>query len=252
MEAMRLSLLDHEEHQRKEEEEQKKKQASSTGEGDIAPDDHTAAAGSSILESGSVAPSSTSSSPPSLNPNDSLAPKRKSWSFSRSRTPPPGSDKSSNQLSTSTPPPFSTLNAALASASTAAAFLRTSADNISSSASHSHADSQPEAAASRRSIPTITVGPSDINAFHTLDAASQASFSDNLERPELIQVDSTSSSMFLPGASDSGTSSYGTLPSSPDSPIHEPLLGLRSTSDDSSLHNKPMPTTRQLSQGNSR
>ncbi|CAA7265393.1 unnamed protein product [Cyclocybe aegerita] len=121
MEAMRLSLLDHEEYQRKEAEEKKKREAAeaaaAAGEGsDRAPavpaeaecTDHSAPGpGPSTLEArATLHPSSSSnlSTPPSshsrspspaaqrhnkVDSQDSLSPGRKSWSFSRSRTPPP-------------------------------------------------------------------------------------------------------------------------------------------------------------------
>ncbi|KAF8968356.1 hypothetical protein BDZ97DRAFT_1916194 [Flammula alnicola] len=125
MEAMRLSLLDHEEHQRKEAEEKKKQEAAAAsasaaggGDGagassssDISPADTVASSeipapgpGPSTLEARSSIPSSSNLSssvtsiPRSVSPSpkhnkvdsqESLGPGRKSWSLSRSRTPPP-------------------------------------------------------------------------------------------------------------------------------------------------------------------
>lgn len=164
MEAMRLSLLDHEEHQRKEAEEKKKQEAAaaaaSSAEGSGAAGPSTEAEGSQMAQglgsstleaqsssslqassssnlSLSHSPTSNSGSPSprhaKVGSQESLAP-RKSWSLSRSRTPPPPANpipnvplSEENQAAwrnrTSGPPAFSTLNAALTSASTAAALL---------------------------------------------------------------------------------------------------------------------------------
>lgn len=159
MEAMRLSLLDHEEHQRKEAEEKKKAAAAAAaagGEGgssgEVDPKSQSASSpGPSSLETSStlqpsgsttISPSvsslSRSGSPsprqPALGSQESFASGRRSWSISRSRTPPPPPNPIPNvPLSEENhaawlnrpggAPPFSTLNAALTSTSTAAAFL---------------------------------------------------------------------------------------------------------------------------------
>ncbi|KJA15933.1 hypothetical protein HYPSUDRAFT_47867 [Hypholoma sublateritium FD-334 SS-4] len=177
MEAMRLSLLDHEEHQRKEAEEKKKQdaaaaagQGSSGAEGASASEApgpsspgpsslaiHSAAPSSSDLISSA---SSTTPSPRNADSRDSLAPARKSWSLSRSRTPPPPPANPAANVPISEenqaawrsraagPPAFSTLSAALTATSTAAAFLG------SAPASRSIT---PEPRA-RTPVPSITVG----------------------------------------------------------------------------------------------
>ncbi|KAH6919045.1 zf-C3HC4 type zinc finger protein [Coprinopsis sp. MPI-PUGE-AT-0042] len=114
MEAMRLSLIDHEEQQRKEAEEKKKKtkeEAERTGGGQ----------GSSSSNGGPSAAPSTSlpipvSSSSSASNNLSAMSSTGSAS-SRSRTPEPSPPLNR------TPPPFSTLNAALLTSGTASAFL---------------------------------------------------------------------------------------------------------------------------------
>ncbi|RXW13906.1 hypothetical protein EST38_g11949 [Candolleomyces aberdarensis] len=116
MEAMRLSLIDHEEHQRKEADERRKKEEAERTAG--------GQGGSSQGETGSTQPTiSTSSS--SLPVNSSG---HGSGSTSRSRTPEPSSSWTSRS-----PPPFSTLNAALLSSGTASAFLNSSRPPIVSS-----------------------------------------------------------------------------------------------------------------------
>lgn len=153
MEAMRLSLLDHEEHQRKEAEEKKKQETATVASGEGSPSTEgatTSAApdpslhGPSSLETHSSGPSSSNLIPSSSSTNpssqkahsqDSLNPGRKSWSLSRSRTPPPPPANPASNIPISeenqaawrdrtvTPPAFSTLSAALTSTSTAPAFL---------------------------------------------------------------------------------------------------------------------------------
>lgn len=98
---MRLSLLDHEEHQRKEAEEKKKQEAAATATaaGMIQSSDGPAGPGPSTLEgrqslfgtssSLSSASSISRSASPSIPTQDSLTPNTRLWSISRCRTPPP-------------------------------------------------------------------------------------------------------------------------------------------------------------------
>ncbi|KAJ3528903.1 hypothetical protein NMY22_g9218 [Coprinellus aureogranulatus] len=105
MEAMRLSLIDHEEHQRKEAEEKRKKEEAERA---------AAAQGTSTQ---ALEPSSST-----------LSTGTHSRSPSRSRTPPVD-----DSLVNRSPPPFSTLNAAFMSSGTASAFLNSSRPPIVSS-----------------------------------------------------------------------------------------------------------------------
>lgn len=250
MEAMRLSLIDHEEHQRKEAEEKKQAKASLASGATPASDTPSAiqaAPGpgpstiearlathssiSSILSSSpaSVAPISSSSSANSQHgSHDGLAPSRKSWSISRSRTPPPPStddqSTSSHRKSNTGAPPFSALSAALVSASTstASAFLGGPLGTDGTAPSTSSANGVPSSHADRGlpSIPTITV---DDN--HTLHPSQSPPDESSIHPPA---VTSTSSSMFFPDAANHGPMSYGELPSSPESDIsHEPLITRR-------------------------
>ncbi|KAF8810166.1 hypothetical protein BYT27DRAFT_7240954 [Phlegmacium glaucopus] len=89
MEAMRLSLLDHEEHQRKEAEERRKQDAAAATA--IAAAGMMQGSGDGLSSPG-PGPSTLEASPLShakVGSQDSLAPSKKSWSFSRTRTPPP-------------------------------------------------------------------------------------------------------------------------------------------------------------------
>ena len=120
MEAMRLSLLDHEEHQRKEAEEKKKQEAvaTATAAGVIqgidgpGPGPSTLEGRQSLLDTSSSLSSassiSRSASPPipthtKVGSQDSLTPNKTSWSFSRCRTPPPPSSSAGPSASNSSP-----------------------------------------------------------------------------------------------------------------------------------------------------
>ncbi|TFK42950.1 hypothetical protein BDQ12DRAFT_677073 [Crucibulum laeve] len=270
MEAMRLSLLDHEEQQRKEAEEKKKQEtaaaAASAGKTDEQPSEAPPAPvpGPSMLEVRSVTESSpsnvasSSSSPAPVSFSPSLIPqsangevpghKRKSWSLSRSRTPPPPANHASNtspgdesslstwRRRTSSPPPFSTLNAALTSTSTAAAILRANADGgdaITPSTNEPHADN-----ISAGSIPSITVGDTP-NTPENIVIPSRPE--NGSVRPD-SQADSASS--LYPDRSGSALSSYGQLPSSPESGVdQEPLLSHEPVPSAESEHPKKVTTS---------
>lgn len=245
---MRLSLIDHEEHQRKEAED-KKKQAeaalasgATSASGTLSEIQAAPGPGPSTIEARlathSSISSNLSSSPASVAPissgssansqhgsQDGLAPSRKSWSISRSRTPPPPSNDdqstSSRRKSATGAPPFSALSAALVSASTstASAFLGGPIGTDGTALSTSSANGVPSSHADRGlpSIPTITV---DDN--HTPHPSQTPP---DMHPPA---VTSTSSSMFFSDAANHGPMSYGELPSSPESDIsHEPLITRR-------------------------
>lgn len=251
MEAMRLSLIDHEEHQKKEAEEKKKQVEAAPASGATpasdTPSEIQAAPGpgpstiearlathssiSSNLSSSpaSVAQTSSGSSANSQHGSqDGLAPSRKSWSISRSRTPPPPSNDdqstSSRRKSTTGAPPFSALSAALVSSSTstASAFLGGPIGTDGTAPFTSSANGVPSSHADRGlpSIPTITVD--DNHTPHPL----QTPPDETSIRPPAVT--STSSSMFFSDAANHGSMSYGELPSSPESDIlHEPLITRR-------------------------
>lgn len=108
MEAMRLSLIDHEEQQRKEADEKKKKEEA-----------ERAAGGQGTSSNNDDASASTSTPLPiPVSASNNLAPTSvNGLTASRSRTPEP------SPPSNRPPPPFSTLNAALLTSGTASAFL---------------------------------------------------------------------------------------------------------------------------------
>ncbi|KAJ6623454.1 hypothetical protein B0H10DRAFT_2331382 [Mycena sp. CBHHK59/15] len=174
MEAMRLSLLDHEEQQRKEAEEKKKKEKA---EAAAAATEESAAAGPgpgpSTLEA--------RSSPPRAH---SLVPSRNSLT-SRSRSPSPNplqalKDTASGwRRRTSSPPPFTTLSAALSTVSTASAVINGTGEPNLNQAATTPAAATPatttpaatipfaaptQPAESEPIIPTITFGKSDVSA----------------------------------------------------------------------------------------
>ena len=119
MEAMRLSLLDHEEHQRKEAEEKKKQEAAATAtaaaagmiQGSDGPGPSTLEGRQSHFGTSSSLSSASSisrSASPSIlthtkvGSQDSLTPNKRSWSFSRCRTtPPPPSSAGPSALNSS-------------------------------------------------------------------------------------------------------------------------------------------------------
>ena len=128
---MRLSLLDHEEHQRKEAEEKKKQEAAATAtaaaagmiqgiNGPAGPGPSTLEGRQSLFDTSSSLSSASSisrSASPSIpthtkvGSQDSLTPNTRSWSISRCRTPPP-------PPSSSGPPALNSSPAALLAATT--------------------------------------------------------------------------------------------------------------------------------------
>ncbi|KAF9264852.1 hypothetical protein L218DRAFT_998333 [Marasmius fiardii PR-910] len=150
MEAMRLSLLEHEEQQRKEAEGKKKEKAGNPETPQPEPSDAgpsnlgnfpTATASTnpcSLDTSASPSPSSTSS-PLGGNRRSQDALQVQHNSGSRSPSPAVGSRNSTSNEASSrshpSPPPFSTLAAALSTTSTASAFLTNNSDDNSTSSS---------------------------------------------------------------------------------------------------------------------
>lgn len=220
MEAMRLSLLDHEEHQRKEAEEQKKQTAAqgaaepigdstSPGPGPSNLDVNTPNQASSQLSSSpsSSAPASSRPSSAPHFPRESASSSRNSPSISRSSTPPPANggrpsltSRSPNdrQRQGSNPPPFSTMAAALSAASTASAFLgggTATSQSISDVGGDdaSHLDGG-------RIVPTITVEAHPPSLSTTFDQSTEQPLSTQLAEA-FRDLD--------------GQASYAPLPSSP-------------------------------------
>ncbi|KAG6888488.1 hypothetical protein C0995_007914 [Termitomyces sp. Mi166 len=144
MEAMRLSMIDHEEHQRKEAEEKRKQEAAVAAATAESAAISTSTPGPSTLDPFSPNSTSFSSSPSTSTPTksistplqgDSLDVNRNlsSTSIGRSHTPPlPGLASSSSQRRSPSPAPYSTLNAALSTVSTASIILGTNFSNNSS------------------------------------------------------------------------------------------------------------------------
>ncbi|KAF9566269.1 hypothetical protein CPC08DRAFT_758962 [Agrocybe pediades] len=283
MEAMRLSLLDHEEHQRKEAEEKKKREAEAAAAAGVSlpseggPDSQGTASGpstsgnsdslrvstdhSSSTSSTQRSPSPSSSKQSNVNSHESLGTGRRSWSLSRSRTPPatdspatipPSQEGQASWHNRSTSPPaFSTLRAALTTTSTAAAILSSSMPATSDPPTAQ--ESLPSSSVtppleSATSIPSITVQDNDTRPGRlTPVAGAPPSSTENASTlpsdPELSSQSGTSpnavdlartispesSITSLESDSESGAgiglTSYGHLASSPESTLsHEPLL----------------------------
>lgn len=228
MEAMRLSLLEHEEQQRKEAEEKKKAVDASDPEAAVTTAE-SSGTGPSSLEvppsdqtSSSLTLSSTSStSLPSPSPagTESSTSERRSFIPSRSRTPSPPTD-SSWRKRTSNSPPFSTLNAALSATSTASAVPNASHDPPSMNATiiEPQTPSNPS-----HDIPAITI---DIPMESPPEPTSFRAPSDgqHSKRPSPIHVDSLPSSVYSADSQTAPGISYDNLPSSPESITQEPLL----------------------------
>ena len=254
---MRLSLLDHEEHQRKEAEEKRKQEASATataaaaatgsmiqgGDGPAGPGPSTLEGRQSLLDSSSSSNFSSASSilgsaSPSIpthtkvGSQDSLTPSKKSWSFSRCRTPPPPSSNAG--------PP-----AALLTATTSNSRERWVSRSLTPEpvdVNGSSASSQPSRA--RRvsldnSMPMITlnndkaINPHVLNENSTIKPSTPFSNVDNSldhQAPSASQI-TTSTSTSVNGLG-SGSSSHGHLPSLP----RLPSLDFEANDDSSKVH----------------
>ncbi|KAL0947101.1 hypothetical protein HGRIS_013239 [Hohenbuehelia grisea] len=144
MEAMRLSLIDHEEQQRKEGEERKKKEAAEALQAGEASSDPARPSGPQAPSSANDSASINLSSSPSGSSSNNLAPSRTpqqqpssqstsnsrlnlAHSLSSSPVPPNNAPQHTSDLSAwssrQSPPPFSTLAAALSATSAASAVL---------------------------------------------------------------------------------------------------------------------------------
>ncbi|KAJ7172657.1 hypothetical protein C8R46DRAFT_1086775 [Mycena filopes] len=240
MEAMRLSLIDHEEQQRKEAEEKKKKGEASTSA--AAPAEESASAGPgpgpSTLEARAANPPASPNALSLPSPTSSETPRLSvSRNGSRSRSPSPNPLQALKDTASgwrkrpSSPPPFSTLSAALSTVSTASAVINGSGVETSSASSAPPAQptqlaqpatpTQPSGGDGDNAIPTITVaGSSTPNEF---SAASEAAIQIPA-RPSPNHQESFAS-MFSTNSSVAGVDAYDNLPSSPDSfATREPLL----------------------------
>ncbi|KAJ7738500.1 hypothetical protein DFH07DRAFT_696857, partial [Mycena maculata] len=232
MEAMRLSLIDHEEQQRKEAEEKKKKgEASGSAAEESAPDGP--GPGPSTLEARSVTPAGAALAPPVPSPAASssapLSINKNSLTSSRSRSPSPNplqalKDTASGwRRRTSSPPPFTTLGLVLSNTvSTASAIINGSGGEVSNSppAPTTAKPPHPSAGDAEATIPTITVDASDTRN----ESTTSGNRAEIPARPSPTQQESFTS-MFSTNSSVGGPDTYDNLPSSPDSFVaHEPLL----------------------------
>ncbi|KAF9533484.1 hypothetical protein CPB83DRAFT_476322 [Crepidotus variabilis] len=178
---------------------------------------------------------------------DSLIAGRKSWSISRSKTPPPPSQA---QKSTSSVPAFSTLRAAMASTSTAAAVLRSSSSASNPDAStpvptitlndpstSKHApQSSGDTTTTNGSVSTVysevhSTDPSHIGTNHgdsserQLSPLTNGTSSSTISGAENTET-SIDDSVSVTAGEDTDTerNGYGVLESSPESVAREPLL----------------------------
>ncbi|KAJ3975626.1 hypothetical protein EV361DRAFT_472684 [Lentinula raphanica] len=227
MEAMRLSLLEHEAQQRREAEEKKKaeEQAKKGAPGNETSQIAASGSGSNGASSSSAsntnpaAPSSTppssASSGPAHQKNDSLRVKKGSL-FSRSRSPSPAPPSSQSSLPNA--PPFSTLGAALSTTSTASAILRSNSSTSASSdpsLERTTSSSTVESAsntATHAAPPSITIAPFPPPAPISLSPESTS-------QTESSRMASTLTTPFVDSAA-----SYENLPSSPEETPYEPLI----------------------------
>ncbi|KAF5391374.1 hypothetical protein D9757_002052 [Collybiopsis confluens] len=235
MEAMRLSLIEHEAQQRREAEEKKKAEEQAKNGITSIPLSEPVAS-SSMEGSNSIDPTATHQK------GGSLRVKRGSF-FSRSRSPSPAP----NQSSSSIPGPFSTLGAALTtSTSTANAILRNSSPSSTSSdhapensdstrASHEATRAAPESASSSSLPsasstppvpPSITIAPPPSQTGSMLSAAPTESRLTMTSQAELTLPPTS------PLSEDS--QSFENLPSSPEESSYEPLIPKCNSEDNAS------------------
>ncbi|KAJ7905321.1 zf-C3HC4 type zinc finger protein [Mycena olivaceomarginata] len=258
MEAMRLSLLDHEEHQRKEAEEKKKKAGEASNAAAAAEESASAgpAPGPSTLEARPSSPPATglnlpSPSPSGSTPTHSPSALSVSRNGSRSRSPSPNplqalKDTASGwRTRTSSPPPFSTLGAALSgTVSTASAVINGAGGEPTTPTAQPAADppsSQPSGMDGDNAIPTITVagsstpkesaspepsGATDPSAPTTSGNGGESTERENPVRPAAPNHQESFTSVVSASSSVGGIDTYDNLPSSPESLArgHEPLL----------------------------
>ncbi|KAJ7489882.1 zf-C3HC4 type zinc finger protein [Mycena galericulata] len=235
MEAMRLSLIDHEEQQRKEAEEKRKKgEAGNAAEESVSggpgPGPSTLEARAETPAGTVLAPLAPSSSGSSPHTPSSLAVTSNSPTSSRSRSPSPNPLQALKDTASgwrrrrSSPPPFSTLSAALSTVSTASAVINgTGGEPIPSpTTTEPAAPAQPSAGDAEPAIPTITLAPSDTpNTLSISDSGVESAARPNPTHEESF------TSMFSTNSSVGGPDTYDNLPSSPDSFVaHEPLLAV--------------------------
>ncbi|KAF8655986.1 hypothetical protein AX16_002846 [Volvariella volvacea WC 439] len=185
MEAMRLSLLEHEEQQRKQAEEQKK-QAAAQAAAELTTQSDTAGPGPSTLEARasneasstlSVSPSAPSFIP--LRPRGSSTSSQTSRSASRSHTP----------ISSSTPPVISgSTNSSTSDRHQKSAPQPTSSDSSQNQTTEHGGDGESQAEQSRGSgVPTIHVGHND-NEDPSSTESQQASNSSSTPSPSFNNV----------------------------------------------------------------
>lgn len=177
MEAMRLSLLEHEEQQRRQQTEQNANNANNTNTDQSAPSDVSNAAPTPIPV---PAPSSTPSAP--TEPSQiSLSPPTTSNPPSRPRSPfqlAPSTDSSGHQRRPSSPAPTPTLAAALAAAQTASAFFNAQEERTGAVTAQSSTTLPGEQTprASRAATPDPAAGPAVVEEA---PGASGASIGEN-------------------------------------------------------------------------
>ncbi|KAF7440773.1 SNF1-interacting protein [Pleurotus ostreatus] len=128
MEAMRLSLIEHEDQQRKEAEEKRKKEAEEAAQNRDTPEAGTSSLDVPSAHDEASAPSSSSTSNLASFTSTSSQPAATPISSSRTGSPSPSPSRanllsSNGDASRPNPPPFSTLNAALTTTAAAAAVL---------------------------------------------------------------------------------------------------------------------------------
>lgn len=206
MEAMRLSLIEHETQQKKDAEEEKKKADSNPASSEAGP---SAAAPVRQL-------SDQSTNVPQHRPTTSLSVPQQieghSRSSSLSRIFQRNRDSTNGRDSPTNPPPFSTLSAALSAASTAGAFVVPSESQT------------PVAASPAPSTPSETGGQLDAGAQSTSSAPVLPPIAIPLAIPNIVDESN--------GASHNSTdhAEYDVLQSSPETTARKPLLSNESYS----------------------
>ncbi|KAK7466947.1 SNF1-interacting protein [Stygiomarasmius scandens] len=205
MEAMRLSLLEHEEQQRKEAEEKKKKEKEAAAKSDSSAE---SGAGPST-DSSNVEASSSSSTPQ----NRSFLNIRRA---SKSRSPSPAARPTGNDHQADAPP-FSTLNAALSTSSTASAILNSSISGVGENTSVPGA---PESV----SQPAAAAGAEAAESQSQPRESQEASPETSASRPEAVHTDTSVSVLSTDSTVVASDLTYDHLPSSEENSAQEPLI----------------------------
>ncbi|THU99340.1 hypothetical protein K435DRAFT_964464 [Dendrothele bispora CBS 962.96] len=235
MEAMRLSLLEHEEQQRKEAEEKKKKEKEkeTAAKSDRDTPTENGAGPSTATSSASDAPASASSASTPSQSRSFLKIRRSS----KSRSPSPAARPNGNDRQQDAPA-FSTLNAALSTTSTASAILNSAGSNAGGNTSVPENVSQHVPAADAGSQPETQTTESQPR--ESQDGALKGSSPEpSTSRPAAIHTDTSVSVQSTDSTVVASESTYEQLPSEEEVSVNEPLISKKADAPTSENGGEP-------------